>query len=85
MKKLRFLAGNFDKCTKERILNSPNLSNIARSTLILTDCDSCKLSFLKLLPVEFAILDLKSLWKSVKLWEILIYVMKTGSSSIDLW
>ena len=56
-----FLAADFDKCTKERILNSPNLSNIARGTLILTDCDSCNLYLVKLRLVEFAIVDLKSL------------------------
>ena len=39
MKKLRFLASDFDKCRRENILNSTNLSNMARATLILKDCD----------------------------------------------
>ena len=39
MKKLRFLVAAFDKSRKEKILNSPYLSNMARGTLILKDCD----------------------------------------------
>ena len=39
MKKLRFLASDFDKCRKEKILNSTNFSNMTRDTLILKDCD----------------------------------------------
>ena len=39
MKKLCFLVSDFDKCRKEKILNSTNLSNMARGTLILKDCD----------------------------------------------
>ena len=39
MKKLRFLAVDFDKCRMENSLNSQNLSNMARGTLILKDCD----------------------------------------------
>ena len=38
-KKLRFLAADLHKCKKEKILNFPNLSNMARSTLILKDCN----------------------------------------------
>ena len=44
-----------------------------------------KLSLLKLRAVELAILALKSLWKSMKLWELLISVMKTGGFFIDPW
>ena len=32
-------AADFDKSRKEKILKSPNLSNMARGTLILKDCD----------------------------------------------
>ena len=39
MKKLHFLATDFEKSRKEKILNSPNLSNMARGALILKDCD----------------------------------------------
>ena len=37
--KLRFLVAAFDKSRKEKILNSPDLSNMARGTLILKDRD----------------------------------------------
>ena len=33
MKKVLFLAADFGKCKKEKTLNSPNLSNIARGIL----------------------------------------------------
>ena len=36
------MATDFEKSRKEKILNSPNLSNIARGTLILKDCDIAK-------------------------------------------
>ena len=39
MKKLHFLVTDFEKPRKEKILNSPNLSTMARVTLILKDCD----------------------------------------------
>ena len=39
MKELHFLETDFEKSRKEKILNSPNLSNMARGTLILKDCD----------------------------------------------
>ena len=39
MKKLRPLASDFEKCRKEKILNSTNLSNMIRGTLSLKDCD----------------------------------------------
>ena len=39
MKKLRFLAADFEKCKMENILNSKNLSNLVRGALILKDCD----------------------------------------------
>ena len=29
----------FDKCKKEKKLNSPDLSNMTRGTLIVEDCD----------------------------------------------
>ena len=39
MKKLRFLAADFEKRKKEKKSNSPNLSNIfVKGTLILKDC-----------------------------------------------
>ena len=39
MKKLPFLAADFEKRKKEKRLNSPNLSNIfVKGTLILNDC-----------------------------------------------
>ena len=37
--KLHFLAADFDKSRRENFLNYPNLSNMARGTLILKDCD----------------------------------------------
>ena len=37
--KLRFMEADFDKCRKENNLNSLNLWNMARGTLILKDCD----------------------------------------------
>ena len=37
--KKRILAADFDKCIKEKNLNSPNLSNNVRRTLILKDYD----------------------------------------------
>ena len=39
MKKLHFLETDFEKSRKEKILNSPNLSNMASGTLIRKDCD----------------------------------------------
>ena len=39
MKELPFLETDFEKSRKEKILNSPNLSNMARGALILKDCD----------------------------------------------
>ena len=39
MKNLHFLAIDFEKCRNENNLNSPNLSNMARGTLILKDWD----------------------------------------------
>ena len=39
-KKLCFLAAHFEKCKKEKLLNFPILSNMARGTLILKDCDT---------------------------------------------
>ena len=39
MKKLHFFASDFDKCRKEKKLNSTNLSNMARGTLVFKDCD----------------------------------------------
>ena len=36
------MATDFEKSRKEKILNSPNLSNMARGTLILKDCDIAK-------------------------------------------
>ena len=39
MKKLGFLTADFDKCRKEEIFNSLNLSNMTRGTLTLKDCD----------------------------------------------
>ena len=46
MKKLRFLAADFEKCKKGKILDSPNLSNMVRGTLILKaeDIASCPCS-----------------------------------------
>ena len=38
MKKLRFLAADFGKSREKKILNSPDLSNMAKGTLILKDC-----------------------------------------------
>ena len=40
-----------------------------------------KLFLLKLPAIKLAILHLKSLWKSIKLWEVLISVMKTDGFS----
>ena len=39
MEKLHFLETDFEKSRKEKILNSPNLSNMASGTLIRKDCD----------------------------------------------
>ena len=80
MKKLHFLATDFEKSRKEKI--SPNLSNMYFDSERLW---YSKLSLLKIQAVELAILDLKSLWKSMKVWELLISVMKTGGFFIDLW
>ena len=33
------MATDFEKSRKKKILNSPNLSNMARGALILKDCD----------------------------------------------
>ena len=48
MKKLRFLAADFDKSRKEKILNSRNLSNMTRKIVIqqvilaqTTGCRTC--------------------------------------------
>ena len=38
-KKLHFLAADFDKSRKQKLVNSMNLSNMTRGTLILKDCD----------------------------------------------
>ena len=76
MKKLRFLASDFEfyKFFKydQKYFDSERLWY-------------SKLSLLKLRIVELAILDLKSLWKSIKSWELLIFVMKTGGFFINLW
>ena len=55
MKKLRFLAADFEKYKKEKFLNS-NLSNMARGTFFDSErLWYSKLSLLKLLAVELAI------------------------------
>ena len=38
MKKLRFLAADFEKCKKEKILNSLNLPNMVRRILSQIAC-----------------------------------------------
>ena len=68
----RFLAADFETCKKEKILNSPNLSNMARGTLILKDCDITSYPCSNYGPSNLLfrfnnsckVLDLKSLWKS---------------------
>ena len=68
----------------EKNLNSPNFSNIPKSTLIEKDCDiaiyPCSnywpSNLLFPLNSSWKVLDLKSLWKSMKLWEFLISFMK---------
>ena len=93
MKKLRFLAADFEKCKKGKKLNFSNLSNMARSTLILKDCDIGSYPCSKYRPSNLLfrfnnscnVLGLKFLWKSMKLWELLISVIKTGSFFIYLW
>ena len=56
MKKLRFLAADFEKYKKEKFLNSSNLSNMARGTFFDSErLWYSKLSLLKLLAVELAI------------------------------
>ena len=39
MKKLRFLASDFDKCRKGKYFEFYEFVNMARATLILKDCD----------------------------------------------
>ena len=75
-------AADFEKHKKEKNLNSPKFSNIAKSTLIVKDCGigSYYGPSNLLLPLKNSckVLDLKSLWKSMKLWELLISVIKTA-------
>ena len=74
------------RSVKGKKLNSPNLSNIVKGTLIPKDCGRasypCSSYRASNLLFRFnnscKVLDLKSLWKSMKLWDLLISVMKTG-------
>ena len=67
-------------------LNSPNFSNITKGTLIVKDCDIAIYPCSNYGPSNLLfplnsfckVLDLKSLWKSMKLWELLISLMKTA-------
>ena len=67
-------------------MNSPNLSNIAKGTLILKDCGIASYpcsnygasNLLFCFNNSCKVLDLKSLWKEMKLWKLLISVIKTG-------
>ena len=79
MKKLRFLASDFDKCWKGKKFEFYKFVTCGQRYFDSERLWYSKLSLLKLPAVEFAILDLKSsLWESIKLWELLISVMKTG-------
>ena len=84
VKKLGFLAADSDKCRKEKFW----ILWICQIWPEYLDSERLcygKLSLPKLWAVELAILDLKSLWKSIKLWELLISVMKTDGFFIDPW
>ena len=85
MKKLCYLASNFDKCGMEKKFEFYEFVKYGQRYFDSERLWYSKLSLLKLRAVELAILDLKSLWKSMKLWELLISVMKTGGFFIDLW
>ena len=86
MKKTHFLAADFEKRKKEQNLNSPNLLNITKGTLILKDwgiasypCSNYGVSKLLFRFINSCkVLDLRSLWKSMKFWELLISDMKSG-------
>ena len=70
----------------EKNLNSPNSSNMARGTLILKDSDIVSYPCSNYRPSNLLfsfnnsckVLDIKSFWKSMKLWELLRSVMKSG-------
>ena len=65
LEKLRFLAADFDKYKKEKILNFSNLSNMARGTFF--DSERMwhnKLTLLKLRAVEYAITFQQSMQSS---------------------
>ena len=79
-------AADFVKHKKQNNLNSPNFSNITKGTLIVKDCDIAIYPCSNYGPSNLLfplnsfckVLDLKSLWKSMKLWELLISLMKTA-------
>ena len=80
-------AADFEKHKKEKKLNSENFWNITKGTLIVKDCGITSYpcwnygSSNLLFPLKNSckVLDLKSLWKSMKWWELLISVLKTTS------
>ena len=85
MKELRYFGGWFWQIYEGKNFEFSEFVKYGQRYFVSKTLWYSKLFLLKLREVKIAILDLKSLWKSMKVWELLISIMKTGGFFIDLW